>query len=382
MNIKHIKLKNWRNFQTVEVPLADTTYILGANASGKSNFLDVFRFLRDVSKREGGGLQKAVLDRGGMSKLRCLHARRSQVSIEVNLLSPTGTRWRYTLEFKSEGKGAQRILVSKEEVHRDDALVLTRPNEDDGRDPTRLTQTHLEQIQANESFRELAEFFSETTYLHLVPQLLKHSQQIGGQVLEDDPFGQGFLERIARAQERSRISRLAKIQKALQIAVPQFEELKFEKDEFTGRPHLTARFKHFRPNAGWQREEQFSDGTLRLLGLLWSLLESSSLLLMEEPELSLNSSIVREIPEMMHRIQRQSKRRRQIFISSHSEALLSNQGIDAGGVLLVEPGENGSTIREMDIREANAIKDGFSIAEVILPAARPTLTKQISMAFE
>lgn len=382
MNIKHIKLKNWRNFQTVDVPVADTTYILGANASGKSNFLDVFRFLRDVSKREGGGLQKAILDRGGMSKLRCLHTRRPQVGIEVALVSPTGTQWQYALEFKSEGKGAQRILVSKEEVHKDGSLVFTRPNAGDKRDPTRLTQTYLEQIQANERFRELTEFFSETVYLHLVPQLLKHGQQIGGQVLEDDPFGQGFLERIARSQRRTRESRLAKIQKVLQIAVPQFEQLDFEQDEFTGRPHLKARFKHFRPNAGWQREEQFSDGTLRLLGLLWSLLEGSSLLLMEEPELSLNSAIVAEIPAMMAKIQRQSKRRRQILISSHSDSLLSNPGIDAGGVLLVEPGENGSTIRSINASETSAIKDGFSVAEVVLPAARPYLAKQLSFALE
>ncbi|WP_295564095.1 AAA family ATPase [uncultured Sphingomonas sp.] len=382
MNIKHVKLKNWRNFQTVDVPLADTTYILGANASGKSNFLDVFRFLRDISKREGGGLQKAILDRGGISKLRCLHTRQPQISIEVDLVSPTGTQWSYALEFKSEGKGAQRILVSKEDVYKDGRLVLARPNADDARDPTRRTQTHLEQIQANEEFRDLAEFFSETTYLHLVPQLLKYGQQIGGQVLEDDPFGQGFLERIARAQSRSRDSRLSKIQKVLHIAVPQFEELEFEQDRITGRPHLKARFKHFRPNAGWQREEQFSDGTLRLLGLLWSLLDSPSLLLMEEPELSLNASIVAEIPTMMSKIQRQSKRRRQVLISTHSEALLSNPGIDASGVLLVEPGENGSTIREVNVEEENAIRDGFSIAEVVLPIARPSAVSQLSLGLE
>lgn len=380
MILKHIKLKNWRNFRTVDVALADTTYILGANASGKSNFLDVFRFLRDVSKREGGGLQKAILDRGGMSKLRCLHARQPQINIEVELVSPTGTEWLYALEFRSEGKGAQRTLVSKEEVFRDDVRLLCRPDAEDKRDSTRLTQTHLEQILANEKFRELAEFFAETTYLHLVPQLLKHGQQIGGQTLEDDPFGQGFLERIARAQPRSRDSRLAKIQKALQVAVPQFEELAFEKDEFTGRPHLKARFKHFRPNAGWQREEQFSDGTLRLLGLLWSLLDGSSLLLMEEPELSLNSSIVAEIPAMMHKIQRQSKKRRQILVSSHSDALLSNPGIDASGILLVEPSENGSTIRGINGTETAAILDGFSVAEVMLPAARPSSPKQLSLA--
>jgi predicted ATPase len=205
---------------------------------------------------------------------------------------------------------------------------------------------------------------------------------LGGQILEDDPFGQGFLERIARAQPRSRTSRLSKIQKALQVAVPQFEELDFEKDEFTGRPHLKARFKHFRPKAGWQREEQFSDGTLRLLGLLWSLLDGSSLLLMEEPELSLNPAIVSEIPAMMHIIQRQSKRRRQIIISTHSEALLSNAGIDASGVLVVEPGENGSTIREITDYEIRAIKDGFSVSEVVLPATRPAGAKQLSLSLK
>lgn len=64
MIVSHLRIKNWRNFREVDVPLRERTYLLGANASGKSNLLDVFRFLRDVSKSYGGGLQKAVLDRG------------------------------------------------------------------------------------------------------------------------------------------------------------------------------------------------------------------------------------------------------------------------------------------------------------------------------
>lgn len=364
MIITHLKLKNWRNFQVVDVSLSETTFVLGSNAVGKSNFLDAFRFLRDVSKREGGGLQKAVSDRGGLSKLRCLHARRDPgVRIEVHADSPTGVCWEYAVEFKNEGKGAQRVLVSEEKVVKDGRVILRRPDRDDQRDTTRLTQTHLEQILANEQFRELAEFFSETVYLHLVPQLLKFSQQIGGQTLEDDPFGQGFLERIARASPRSRTSRLAKIGRVLHIAVPQFQELDFEKDEISGRPHLKVRFEHFRPKAEWQREEQFSDGTLRLIGFLWSLLEGNSLLLMEEPELSLNSAIVAQIPAMMEKMQKDSKRRRQIVVSTHSEALLSNPGIDASGVLVIEAGPNGSHVRGISNHEANAVLSGFSIAE-------------------
>jgi len=50
----------------------------------------------------------------------------------------------------------------------------------------------LEQINANLEFRDIARFFSETTYLHLVPQLLKFANLIGGNTIEQDPFGQGF----------------------------------------------------------------------------------------------------------------------------------------------------------------------------------------------
>ena len=65
MIITRLKLTNWRNFTDVDVPLLDRAFIIGPNASGKSNLLDAIRFLRDVAKREGGGLQTAVTRRRG-----------------------------------------------------------------------------------------------------------------------------------------------------------------------------------------------------------------------------------------------------------------------------------------------------------------------------
>ncbi|HHV7519111.1 TPA: AAA family ATPase [Burkholderia orbicola] len=383
MIVTHVSLKNWRNFREVNVPLRERTYLLGPNASGKSNFLDVFRFLRDICKPQGGGLQKAIHDRGGIQKLRCLHARKDpEVRIEVHLAESADVEatWRYILGFKPEGKGAQRSLISIEQVWQGDQRILNRPDSHDLRDNVRLTQTALEQIQANTEFRELATFFSDTTYLHLVPQLLKYADQIGGQRLEEDPFGQGFLERIAKTPPRVRDSRLKKIETALAIAVPQFKELRFSTDKINGRPHLEAMYTHYRPNAGWQREEQFSDGTLRLLGMLWVLLEGDSLLLLEEPELSLNAAIIEQIPHMLHRLQRDRKRRtRQVLISTHSEALLSNKGIDGRGVLVLEPTGEGSRVRVINDKEAFSLKHGLSVAEVLLPKTRPLSIEQLGL---
>jgi len=378
MLITRLKLRNWRNFQEADICLRDTVYLLGANASGKSNLLDVFRFLRDISKPRGGGLQKAVEDRGGFSKLRCLHARRDpEVSIEIEISDNPDDeqpKWKYRLSFTNENYGKRRPIVKEEKVWRTlegvEELILNRPNEGDRDDTERLTETHLEQVQANSGFREIADFFSKSTYLHLVPQLLKYSEKIGGNRLEDDPFGQGFLERIAKTADGVRKARLKKIEKALQTAIPHFEGLKYESDAI-GHPHLEMKKVHHRPDAGWQNEEHFSDGTLRLIGLLWSLLESNSLLLLEEPELSLNDAIVEQIPLILSKIQRNKSKKRQIIISTHSEALLKNKGIDARQVLLLKPDKEGTTIRGVDKEEEAEITDGFSIAEVMLAKARP-----------
>lgn len=382
MWVSRVILKNWRNFLSVDIGLHERTYVLGPNASGKSNLLDVFRFLRDISKPEGGGLQKAIASRGGLTKLRCLHARRDPVirlEIELQEASGADVRWRYILAVRSEGKGQQRPVVAAEEVFRGSEALLRRPNKDDDNDPVRLTQTNLEQIQSNASFRLLADAFSSTTYLHLVPQLLKFGDRVAGHVLEDDPFGQGFLERIARTPAKTRESRLSRIQGALALAVPQFEEIRFEQDKVTGRPHLVARYAHHRPQGAWQREEHFSDGTLRLLGLLWSILDGDSLLLLEEPELSLNDGIVRQIPLILDKIVKDRKRRRQIITSTHSDALLSNPGIDANGVIVLEPAGEGSRVRQIDPSERAALEAGLSVAEVVLPKIRPTRLEQLTL---
>lgn len=48
----HLHLENWRNFIGVDVKLQERAFLIGPNAYGKSNFLDVFRFLNDLAMDE------------------------------------------------------------------------------------------------------------------------------------------------------------------------------------------------------------------------------------------------------------------------------------------------------------------------------------------
>ncbi len=383
MIISRLKLKNWRNFRTVDVHLRERAYIIGPNASGKSNLLDVMRFMRDVAKPDGGGLQKAVKDRGGMTKLRALMARRDpEILIEVELSDSVDEKpgWSYSLAFRSEGKGQQRVLVSREVVMdlKNNRAVLERPTVQDNEDIEQRTQTYLQQTNVNKDFRIIAEYFSSVTYLHLVPQLLKYADQLGGYRMEDDPFGQAFLERIAKTPDKTRSARLRKINDVLRICVPNMRDLGFDKDEL-GHPHLKAMYQHWRPDAGWQREDQFSDGTLRLMGIMWSLLDGDSLLLLEEPELSLNEDIVREIHQLIWRMQRQAKYRRQVFITTHSEALLQEKSIDPREVVRLEPTQDGTVVLESSEEDKALIAAGYSIAETILPKVKPAQVEQLSL---
>ena len=134
MIITRILLRNWRNFLEVNVPLGDRVLIVGPNASGKSNFLDVFRFLRDISKN---GLQKAIESRGGLSKIRCLSARTNPaIHIEVHFaeINSQNTLWRYSLAIKQRKGGRNEPFIEKEEVWKSNKLILERPNTDDKKD--------------------------------------------------------------------------------------------------------------------------------------------------------------------------------------------------------------------------------------------------------
>jgi predicted ATPase len=241
LHFTRVILENWRNFGKAEVELQRRTFIVGPNASGKSNFLDVFRFLHDIVS-VGRGFEQAVQSRGGVSSLRSLVARRySDIQISVSIGEENvHAVWVYELGFNQDN--LQRPIIRHERILFQGQQLFARPDEADKTDPERLTQTYLQQVNVNREFRQVAEFFSSVRYLHIVPQLVREPDRSVGR--KDDPYGGDFLEQIARTPERTQSSRLNRIQDALKVAVPQLEALELRRDEVTGAPHLRGKYQH------------------------------------------------------------------------------------------------------------------------------------------
>lgn len=384
MILSKIELVNWKNFHKCDVELSERTFIVGANASGKSNFLDAFRFLHDIAKA-GGGLQTAVASRGGLKKIRCLAARsRSDIEFVVHVKESfeTPEEWVYTLAFKGVGGGIikNEVVIIKEEVKFCEKILLYRSLDSKNEDVDTLKYTHLEQANANQSFRELRNFFVNIEYLNVVPQLVRESNSVLFSSDKEDFYGRNFLQRLAKMNKATSAAYFRRVNEVLRKAVPQLSELQLAYDEM-GVPHLEARYEHWRAKGSKQQEEQFSDGTLRLIGFLFALLDSKGVVLLEEPETNLHSAIVAQLPEFISKLQRSKKETRQVFITTHSYDMLANNGLSSNEVVLLKPSKEGTeVINAANLEDVNAeLMAGFSMADAILPYTKPENVDSISM---
>lgn len=374
MRLTHLTLRNWRNFKQADFDMQERMIVIGANASGKSNLLDALRFLRQVAS-PGGGFQSAVSTRGGMSRVRCLAARNynhGHVTMGVTIGDDNSpAKWSYQVTFTAEPRGRHRPILKSETVARDGRTLRNRPDRQDEDDPERMTQTHLEQVNANREFRDIVDYLGSIRYLHLIPQLIRDPDRGGHR--NDDPYGSDFLLRIAKTPQRTRTRRLHRICQSLRAAVPQLDQLDLVPDEI-GQWHLQARYKHWRPQPAKQNEQDFSDGTLRLIGLLWSLLEGkkdAGPVLLKEPELSLHSSVVRHLPTILSRVR--SSGGPQVLLSTHATDVLEDPGLRKEEVVLLKPAAEGTVAEAassiLDIQEL--LDASNSLADVLIPRTAP-----------
>jgi len=81
IKITNIKVKNFKSFDNLNIDLEKLNVLIGANASGKSNFIDIFRFIRDVGEK---GLDNAISLQGGPYYIKNLNNPNNQnLSIDI-----------------------------------------------------------------------------------------------------------------------------------------------------------------------------------------------------------------------------------------------------------------------------------------------------------
>jgi AAA15 family ATPase/GTPase len=102
MSINRIHVENFKSFSEIDVDLTRFNVVIGSNAAGKSNFISIFKFLRDIARH---GIANAIAMQGGVEYIR-----NAKIGTSRNLVIKVHYQPDRTLEVV-EGKGPGSSLL-------------------------------------------------------------------------------------------------------------------------------------------------------------------------------------------------------------------------------------------------------------------------------
>lgn len=389
MAIKRIKVSNFKSFDAVDLELSKFNVVIGANASGKSNFIQIFKFLRDLSEF---GLENAISMQSGIEYLRNLNIGSSKnFSIEVTCdtrESYMAAKEKVTFEgyeatygFALKFTGVSRFEVieekllqkcnfyrqtekgktTKEKLGKGEIVVYRKGNEGSVSlntpkgldiDSDKILEVNMtkhfifgpKRITSKALFIENLPFFvvggslknnisSISTY-DFDPRLPKKAQAITGRVeLEEDGSNLAIvLKNIMRSGNNRR-----KLFNLLQETLPFVNGLIIEtfadkslmfklRESYSGRKFLPASL--------------ISDGTINVTALIIALhFGENQLVIIEEPERNIHPYIISKIVGVM----REASKTKQIIVTTHNPETVKYSGIK--DILLISRDKQGfSTI--------------------------------------
>lgn len=316
--ITSIRLVNFKNFADETLRVGPFTVIVGANASGKSNIRDAFRFLHGIGrgytlaeilggKYGGGGQREWAPIRGAASEV--VRFGRPQFSLEVGF-ELNDTEKHYSIEIGYEPAGYSIFQFLKEKLTSNAETVFETPIlnlSDEGR-PVLLQQPKAVRC-------EILDLFANMRFLEPSPDRMREPSFPGANILGDS--GENLptvLEGICADPKRKET--LADwLSELTPMDVADFD---FPRDP-SGRIHLMICEKNDRKVSAYSA----SDGTLRFLALLAVLLGENPKGLYFFEEIDDGIHPVR-LNLLMDLIERQTaKRGIQVLTTTHAPTLLT-----------------------------------------------------------
>jgi predicted ATPase len=97
--IKTLRISNYKAFADIDVTLGNFNVLVGANASGKTSLIQIFRFVRDVALYD---LDNAISLQGGVKYLRNMKLGKSR-QFRVELVTDQASRFRVRRDTHKDG---------------------------------------------------------------------------------------------------------------------------------------------------------------------------------------------------------------------------------------------------------------------------------------
>ena len=383
--IKRIRITNFKSFENLDIELGKFNVLIGANASGKSNFVHIFEFLRDIINF---GLRNAVSMQGDVEYLRNINIGASG-NLSVRVIADQEAKWgrqtkegligikiyettyEFALKFYKRGSGfriaEEKIFqkckfvkleklkreIKEKEVLGDGEIYTSRSNGKVKIDPNIPERIPLkkedffpqflreEKLPPNALLLEtpyffipsilpLEEIFRNISIYDFDPKLPKRATPISGKAeLEENGSNLSIiLKNIMESKEKRR-----KLFNLVKDLLPFINNLDVEK--FADKSLLfKLQEKYFKNH--YLPASLISDGTINIVALIIALyFEKKHLAIIEEPERNIHPYLISKVVDMM----KDASKNKQIIVTTHNPEIVKYAGLE--NLLLVHRDEKG-----------------------------------------
>lgn len=338
--IKKLSVKNYKSLKNLDLELSRTNVLVGPNMSGKSNLIDCFKFLTQMSIF---GVNKAFLDRGGFPEVAWKGGDSGPISFKLAIEQEANEKEperHYEYEISITGSHTGLISITREYLavtsggkvsslldlrngrgkgtHADGSTAFTLS--DPGRSALEFSVPGWEG-------NEFKDYISKWRYYRLLPAFMKQpSAAVFQQFLMEN--GQNFSGWFMTLQTSCR-DEFRLIEQVAKDVLPGLEEILTPPTQF-GTTYVITREKHLKQPVGLSH---MSDGEIVFLAWLSLIFAPPSLgaplFCVEELENHLHPRLLETLVEVLtQRHNELGSHAAQIILTTHSPYLVDKMKLD------------------------------------------------------
>ena len=377
MFLKRLHIKNFKSYDDQEIVFENLSIIVGANASGKSNLIDVFRFIQHISEY---GINNALSLLGGLDYILNSNIGKEKplsISLEISIpqisertrINPINLYYEFELKAHKRGNGFKIVkdilsLCFQEEIEGKSliakstyystlsGLIKEKIEINDREEISEEIRSQLIEkitlenmisfINSGEDKKELIlnkmqfPFAIIFDYEKLIKvydfdsKLLKKSSMISSNTtLDEDGANIALVIQRILHSKKSRNNLLTLLNNCLPFITNIQVKANYDKSIFYSINEKYSS-KEFRSNF-------LSDGTANIIAIIIAFYFelNNRIIILEEPERNVHPKLMAKILEMAE----ETSKKRQVIITTHTPELIKNSNIKS--LLFVKRKKNG-----------------------------------------
>jgi predicted ATPase len=356
-SIDKITIQGFKSIRSLEdFELGPVNLLIGANGSGKSNFVSFFSLMREMVE---GRLQLAVNKAGGADRHLFLGPK---ITKEIVAKLEFGdNRYGSSLEPTDDN----RLIFGSEWITHDtppDGLGgIAHRSYGSGHDESRLTED-LVSSRSSEIADGICDSISRVIVYHFHDTSGTAAMRRTGSVRDSENLrsdGGNLAAFLFHLHEEEKDT-YDLIVETVRLAAPFFRDFKLRPKKSNGDEIVELEWEQKDSDYPFH-VSQLSDGTLRFIALATALLQPNppSTILIDEPELGLHPQALDILADLIL----QARSRTQLIVSTQSPALLN--AFDPDQIIVVDRVEGESRFRRLSTDELREwLKEDYTLGEL------------------